>query len=75
MEKLNGNHKCLTSFPKDMVGTQALQASRQDPWSSMQVCASSTWSCELRVEISGQCFMVNRHQSHSSRSGLYTGSR
>ena len=40
MEKLNGNHKCVTSFPKDVVGTQALQASRQDPWSYMQVRAS-----------------------------------
>lgn len=71
MEKLNGNDKCLTSFPEDVVGTQALQSSRQDPRSYVQVRASSTHSCESGAESSGQCSMVIRHQSHSSRSGLY----
>lgn len=58
MEKLSGNHKCLTSFPKDVMGTQTLQAPQHDAWSCMQVCASSTQSCDSGAEISGQCSML-----------------
>jgi len=72
MEKLNGNYKCLTSFPKGVVGTQVLQFSKQDTWSSVyQVCASSSQRSELGAEISGQHSMVIRHQRHSSCSDLY----